>query len=192
MPFTIAEEKARLRRETRAFLSQLSPQARRARDEALFQVFLSLPELRAAETVFLFHGIPGREPDTARLFPLLAAMGKRIALPRMTPGYTLTLHYHDPAVPLHPTSFGLLEPDPALPTVAPSQIQLALIPALRYDRRGFRLGYGGGYYDRWLSDYQGLSVGLCPKALLLSTLPRSPYDLPVSLVLTEDGPLPKA
>ena len=48
-----------------------------------------------------------------------------------------------------------------------------------YDREGYRLGFGGGYYDRWLAGCSGWKVGLCRAALLQDRLPRGPYDIPV-------------
>ena len=62
------------------------------------------------------------------------------------------------------------------------------MPALACDRRGYRLGYGGGYYDRWLAGCSGWKVGLCRAALLQDRLPRGPYDIPVDLVVTETEP----
>ena len=61
-----------------------------------------------------------------------------------------------------------------------------LVPGLCYDREGYRLGFGGGYYDRWLAGCSGWKVGLCRAALLQDRLPRGPYDIPVDLVVTEE------
>jgi len=67
----------------------------------------------------------------------------------------------------------------------PGEIDLILVPALCYDRRRFRLGQGGGYYDRYLANYRGRTVGLCRDLVLQDALPREATDLPVGLVLTE-------
>ena len=77
---TPAEEKQALRRSVRKQLSALSPEALRNSDEALFSAFLALPQVQAAQTLFLFWGIPGREPETGRLAELLTAQGKRVEL----------------------------------------------------------------------------------------------------------------
>ena len=67
-------------------------------------------------------------------------------------------------------------------------LALALVPGLAFDAAGFRLGYGGGFYDTFLADFPGTTVGLCRTCQLSAVpLPRGPYDLPVGLVVTEDG-----
>lgn len=86
MTSTITAEKAALRRRVRAYLEGLSPRQRRESDDALFARFLSLPQVEAADTLLLYHGM-GAEPDTARLFPALWARGKRLCLPRCLPGH---------------------------------------------------------------------------------------------------------
>ena len=82
----------------------------------------------------------------------------------------------------HP--FGILEPDEGCPLVPTEEVDLVLVPALCYDRRGFRLGMGGGYYDRWLEQYDSLTVGLCRAALLQDTLPTESHDRPVDMIIT--------
>ena len=78
MPSTTTAEKAELRRRARQYLRELSPQVRRASDDALFARFLALPQVEAADTLLLYHGMGG-EPDTARLLPALWA--RRSACP---------------------------------------------------------------------------------------------------------------
>ena len=69
--------------------------------------------------------------------------------------------------------------------ISPEEIDLVLVPGLCYDRQGYRLGFGGGYYDRWLAGFPGLRVGLCREAVLQDRLPVEHHDLPVDLVVTE-------
>lgn len=161
----------------------MPPQARRAEDQSLFSAFLSLPELESAHTVFLFYGV-GTEPETALLIPALLERGKRVALPRLVAQHGMQVHLYCPDRPLVPHPFGLLEPDEDCPPVSPEQIDLTLVPALCYDRNGFRLGLGGGYYDRWLPQYRGVTVGLCREQLLHGQLPTQPHDRPVDVVIT--------
>lgn len=180
---TTAEEKAPLRAQLREQLAALPDTRRTAEDETLFAAFLSLPEVVRAQTLFLFCGM-GTEPDTSRLFSPLLAQGKRIALPRMLPGRQMEVRQFCPDRPLIKHPFGILEPDEGCPLLTPESIGLVLVPALCYDRKGFRLGMGGGYYDRWLSCYHGLTVGLCRQWLLQDRLPVQPHDRPVDVVIT--------
>lgn len=185
MAFTIAEEKAALRRAVRAELAQMTREKREESDSALFARFLALPRVEAAKTIFAFWGIPGKEPDTARLIKALADRGKVIGLPRMLPGHQMEVRRYDPDRPLVSVSFGILEPDEGCPILDQKDIDLALVPALCYDRRGYRLGFGGGYYDRWLAGFSGARVGLCRELVLQNVVPTEEHDSKVELLLTE-------
>ena len=85
------------------------------------------------------------------------------------------------------TRFGMDEPAASLPVVSPAEIQLALVPGLAYDRCGWRLGYGGGYYDRFLSTFSGVSLGVTFNDLLLESLPHGEFDVPMKWLVTEKG-----
>ena len=182
---TTAEEKARLRRQVRAQLSDLSPEELRESDQALFEAFLALPQVKEARSLFLFWGIPGREPETEILVRTLTARGKRVGLPRMLPEWGMEVRLFQPEVPMAQASFGIWEPPESAPLLKREEIQLALVPAVCYDRDRYRLGFGGGYYDRWLSGFQGFTVGLCRECVLQPQVPREAHDQRVDLLLTE-------
>lgn len=182
---TAADGKAALRHKVRLTLAGLSPEALCRSDDALFAAFAALPQVESASTLFAFWGIPGREPDTARLIRALTARGKRVGLPRMLPGRQMEVRLYDPDRPLIPAAFGILEPPADAPLLPREDIELALVPAVCYDRRGFRLGFGGGYYDRWLSGFSGITVGLCRDCVLQDQVPIEEHDRRVELLLTE-------
>lgn len=184
MPSTITAEKARLRRQALDWLATLSSQARIAGDEALFRRFLALPQIESVRTVLLYHGMD-TEPDTVRLLPPLWDMGKQVCLPRCLPGNQMEarLVQRDSTLVRHP--YGMLEPGPDCPLIPPDQIDLVLVPGLAFDRSGGRLGRGGGYYDRWLAGFSGITAALCRDGLLMEAIPRLPHDLGVDLVITE-------
>ena len=186
MPSTITAEKALLRRRARALSQGLSPQARRESDDALFARFLALPQVAAADTLLLYHGM-GAEPDTARLLPALWAMGKRVCLPRCLPGHALEARLVGPDSVLVPHPLGMKEPGTDCPPVERGELDLILVPGLAFDRSGGRLGQGGGYYDRFLAGYAGFTAALCRGELLLERVPREEHDLGVDLVIAEDG-----
>lgn len=180
-----AEEKQALRRQVRERLSQLTEAERFASDEALFARFLALPEVERAQTIFAFLGVPGREPDTRRLVEELHRRGKRVGLPRMLPHRQMEVRAYAPDIPMVQAAFGIWEPGEACPLLDKSVIDLALIPGLCFDRQGGRLGFGGGYYDRWLAGFSGLRVALCREPVLQDALPLEPHDLRVARVVTE-------
>ena len=184
MPSTITAEKARLRRQALDWLATLSSPARIAGDEALFRRFLALPQIESVRTVLLYHGMD-TEPDTVRLLSPLWDMGKQVCLPRCLPGNQMEarLVQRDSTLVRHP--YGMLEPGPDCPLIPPDQIDLVLVPGLAFDRSGGRLGRGGGYYDRWLAGFSGITAALCRDGLLMEAIPRLPHDLGVDLVITE-------
>lgn len=184
MPSTITAEKARLRRQALDWLAALSPPERIAGDESLFRRFLALPQIESVRTVLLYHGMD-TEPDTVRLLPPLWDIGKQVCLPRCLPGNQMEarLVQRDSTLVRHP--YGMLEPGPDCPLIPPDQIDLVLVPGLAFDRSGGRLGRGGGYYDRWLAGFSGITAALCRDGLLMEAIPRLPHDLGVNLVVTE-------
>lgn len=185
MTSTIDLEKKELRLQVREELSALSRSELVRGDNALFARFLALPQVEAAEIIFAFWGIPGKEPDTARLIRELVRRGKTVGLPRMLPGRRMEVRRCDPDRPLVKVSFGISEPGEDCPLIQREDIDLTLVPAVCYDRRGFRLGFGGGYYDRWLEHFSGVTVGLCREAVLQDRVPTEAHDAKVGILLTE-------
>ena len=109
-------------------------------------------------------------------------------LPRIIPeeNHRMVFHLYDADhLVTHP--FGMAEPAMGQPIVQAKEINLALVPGLAFDYYGWRLGYGGGYFDRFLKDFSGVSVGITYNALYLESLPNDSFDIPVQWVVTELG-----
>lgn len=150
----------------------------------LIRAFLALPELRTAQTVLLFYGVD-KEPDTRDLIAGLLRRGKTVALPRCLPGRRMEARAVTGLDDLCPGAYGIPEPGEVCPVVGRDRIDLILVPNLCCDKRGYRLGHGAGYYDRYLAGYAGITAALCPEEWLQEELPRDEFDLPVGLVLTQ-------
>jgi 5-formyltetrahydrofolate cyclo-ligase len=101
----------------------------------------------------------------------------------------LELRLWEQGTPLYEAGFGTLAPSELAPRVEPDVI---IMPLLGFDRRGTRLGYGGGYYDRTLErlSKRPRLVGLAFAAQQLATVPREPHDVPLDIVVTEEGVIP--
>ena len=185
MASTIALEKTLLRVNIRKQLTSMPISKMRESDDALFNALLALPQMAQAKTICLFWGITGLEPDTSRLVPKLLEAGKQVCLPRIISGFGMEVRRYTPESSMTQTSFGIWEPTLDCPLVEKDQVDLVIVPALCYDRRGFRLGYGAGHYDRWLADYKGMTVGMCRDTILQDAVPIEDHDKPVQIVITE-------
>lgn len=181
-----AEKKNRLRATLREAQERLTEMERVSGDRVLAERFLALEDVRASRTVLLYCSM-GAEPDTWVLLERLIGQGKRVALPRCLSGRRMETREYLPGLPLIRHRLGMLEPGEEHPFIDPGEIDLALVPALAYDRDCMRIGQGGGYYDRFLARFSGKTVGLCRDRMLRERIPCEAHDRPVDLVLTETG-----
>jgi 5-formyltetrahydrofolate cyclo-ligase len=111
---------------------------------------------------------------------------KRWILPRIIPKEDHRMVFHPYiAGRLIDHLFGMAEPAPDLPVILPEEIEVTLAPGLAFHRSGMRLGYGGGYFDRFLSKFNGVSVGVVFHALLLEKVPHDMQDVPMQWIVTE-------
>ena len=129
----------------------------------------------------------GGEIDIRPLMATLHTTGHGIALPFTPPrGHPLRFRRWQPGDPLVPGRFGTLVPTGA--EVTPS---LLLVPLLAFDRRGHRLGYGGGYYDRTIAALPGVTtIGVAFAAQEIPAVPSGPTDMPLDAIATERGLIP--
>lgn len=127
------------------------------------------------------------EVDTREIIRRALADGKKIAVPRCINGTRLIDFYYIKSMDdLAPGTFGVLEPDPdKCVKVDNFTNSLCLVPALCYDWNGYRLGYGKGYYDRFLSSYEGVAVGIQYSSCVRRGLPHGRFDHPVELLVTD-------
>lgn len=165
---------------------------REGREEAAEQVarrLLELPEIRAAEHIFACLSF-GLELDTWGLVERLRRLGKRIYVPRAEPRDG-SLHVHPYPCALRTLAFGLQQPPRGTPELAPDEIDttldVALVLGLGFDRRGYRLGYGSGYFDRFLAGRPFPAIALAFDEQLVEYLPAEPHDIPMHAIVTESG-----
>ena len=185
----MAEAKTALRAAQVAARDGLTPEQRAAATAAIVARVRSLPAWQRARGVLSYMAF-GSELDLGELHRELLLQGRLLVAPRVpAQGRALELRQvADLAHDLAPSRWGIPEPQPErCPLVDPAQIDLVLVPGVAFDRRGNRLGYGAGFYDRLFLRLapSALRVACVHDALLVDRVPAEPHDAPVDLLITE-------
>jgi len=179
--------KQALRAEVKEKIARLSEAYITESDDAVSKKLLSHDKYLAAERVFVYYSI-GREVSTRFIAETATRSGKSVCYPVVLPRGVMFFA----AVPkdrensgdfLSEEYYGIPCPPKNSTPVTAAADDVIIVPALCYDRRGFRLGHGGGYYDRYLSSCFAYKIGLCRSILLIDELPRETHDVPVDEVI---------
>lgn len=184
---TAALEKQRLREERLAAREALSEQERSVLDDRITQKLLATSEYAEATTVLTYVSVSS-EVSTRMIIESALRDGKTVAVPRCLPGHCLEFVAIVSLEQLVAAPFNLLEPAKELPAVTEDQKNnsICIVPALLVDTKGYRLGYGAGFYDRFLSTYPGKKICLAyQQSLSRTTLPHTAFDVAVDVVITE-------
>ena len=184
-PIDIRQYKQSIREESRKRRTEMEEQRRRERDEKIANNVRRLHQYSPSSTLLIYVSTP-IEIDTKKIIENAWADGKKVAVPRCIPETRLMeFHYISSFDDLKPGSFGVLEPDETLPIVEDFSGCLMIVPAMQFDIYGFRLGYGKGYYDRYMSRFTGVSAGLCYSEELRRHMYHGRYDKPVDIIVTD-------
>jgi 5-formyltetrahydrofolate cyclo-ligase len=184
--------KAGLRREMIARRDAMPEEQRLRMARLMVENLAQLPEYRAAASVLATMAI-GSEWNTRVFIDRARADGKAIVLPRISkqpPRHLEIYVVRDLEHDLVPGVWNIPEPDPArCRRVEFTDVDFALVPALAADRQGYRLGYGAGYFDGLLAGRKAIPfcATALPAAFLVDSLPHESHDVPVDLVLDENG-----
>lgn len=129
------------------------------------------------------------EVDTFQIIRRAWDEGKKVVIPKCNPKHkTLEFRTLTAFNQLESVYYGLLEPKPDMTEeVQPDEIDLLIVPGLAYTNRKFRLGFGGGYYDRFLQSYNGHTLSLAFHMQLVEKIPMEEHDLPVGKIITDQG-----
>ena len=183
-----AVQKKALRAEILAQRRAMTSAQRAAADAAIAEQILAHPDYAGAETVFAYVSMP-HEVGTRALLDRILQSGKRLGLPVCDPEtHTLTFYRLDAAEELVRGMYRIPVPPVSEDRrLTPDAATLVLVPMLAFDGEGYRLGAGGGYYDRFLAEYgQTVRVlGICYAENRLTQLPHDAYDQKISCCVTE-------
>lgn len=155
-------------------------------DKKLTMQFLSLDEYKKCKTLFAFVSTP-IEVDTSKIIETALKDGKRLAVPKCRDKTGLMDFYYISSTDcLKKGAFSIMEPDETLcEKVTGFSDGLCLVPGLCFDCQGYRLGFGKGYYDRFLEKFGGISVGICYSRCIEKELPKGIFDKNTDILVTD-------
>lgn len=182
----LKKAKREVRRRIVAERDAMGPAERAAESGAAARTFLDLPQVRRSSIVMAFWSF-GSELSTEPLIFGLHERGTTIVLPAIVDG-ELEARVYAPGDPVEPTPFGAYEPS-AGTALDPDRIDVVATPAVAFDRTGRRVGYGGGFYDRFFLRIRrdATRIGLAFDLQVLpdgQELPGGHFDLRVDMVVT--------
>lgn len=184
-PIDIRGYKQDLRARSKERRRNMKSEEKQLLDKAVADNVRRLKEYRPAKTILIYMSTP-IEVDTIGIIKNAWADGKRVAVPRCIPDTRdMEFHYIDNLECLSEGSFSVLEPDESLPIVTDFSGCLMIVPGMHFDMKGYRIGYGKGYYDRYMVRFTGISAGICYSGELKPFLYHGRYDRHVDIVVTD-------
>ena len=174
--------KKELRKAVRKTISELDAGYLSESDKGVLKNVLSLSEVKEANVILLYYSV-GREVDTRAMIDELYSLGKTIALPICQPEGIMSFYTYNGRM-TKDGFYGIPVPEDGR-ELNPAPGTVMIVPALAFDNEGFRLGQGGGYYDRYLASHELFAVGVGREELLLDKTPTDAYDIPVNVLVTE-------
>ena len=186
-------EKDKIRAEYKEIRDEIPSGTQVLKSVAIWKYFFDLPEYEKAKTVMIYSDIKS-EVKTNVFAERLFFDGKRVVYPYTDTEKQEIIPYEvDSSSRLMAGAFGILEPnlkfvkDGYVKEISKDEIDLVIVPGLVFDMFGDRLGYGGGYYDRFLKDFKGVKAGVCYSECVCYSLPEEDTDVRMDMLITEAG-----
>lgn len=184
--------RAAIRQQVRLIRQQLSASQQQVAAKSLVIQVKQLPQFNSSQHIALYLTNDG-ELDTSLLIQALWQLDKTVYLPVLhpfVPGYLLFIRY-DRTTPLQTNRFGILQPSLACHTIIPlAELDLIFTPLVAFDYKGNRLGMGGGFYDRTLSqlplNHHSRCIGLAHSCQQVPALPIASWDIPLQTIVTPE------
>ena len=179
------KSKKELRKRISEEISALPDDYIAASNAGLLHMIASFGAFETARNIMIYYSVK-REPATQAMAEVALSLGKTVAFPLCFQGGIMQARAVRCLGDLHPAMLGIPAPPDTAPVIAPEDLDIVIVPALAFDSEGYRLGYGGGYYDRYLRTIPAYTIGLARERLMKDELPREPHDIAVKCVLTEE------
>jgi 5-formyltetrahydrofolate cyclo-ligase len=180
----LVTRKRELRKKMLAKRASEDPQSRTEADRKILKTLVSLPAYEKANTVFCYVSTEG-ETDTLTLIEDALRKGKRVCVPLCQSMGVMHAHEITGLHDLQSGKYDIPEPGPECPLIPPEEIDLNIVPCVCVNPNGYRLGYGGGFYDRWLEKTEAPSVLICRESLISDEVPLEPHDRRTDILITD-------
>lgn len=179
-----SQDKNLLRKQIKELRANITD--KKNRDEVICQRFLSSDLFSKCDTVLVYCAL-SNEINTDLIIRTALSENKRVAVPCcINMQGTMEFYYINSLDDLHLGSFNIPEPDINVSKIVDNFLNaLIIVPGLCFDKKKYRLGYGRGYYDRYLQIHSLISVGLCYNSLVIENLPTNVFDKRVDYIITE-------
>ena len=183
----VKEEKRALRAHYKEKRRLISSDAKAVLDAALCRAITELDAFRRADVILAFY--PSfLEPDIIPVINEALKRKKRVAFPMCNVSdHTMRFKYVSDLSELKVGHYSIPEPPECNEEYSGEEFAISIVPALAFDKNGFRLGYGAGYYDRFLSDFNGISVGAAYSKFITEDLPHDRFDIKTDIIISERG-----
>ncbi len=184
-PLDIRNYKQDLRLKCRNKRTAMDAAKKAELDKCIAENVRRLKEYKPATTLLIYMST-SIEVNTEEIIKNAWADGKKVAIPRCIEGSRdMEFHYIENFSSVAPGTFSVLEPSPDLPMVTDFSGCLMIVPGMQFDMRGYRIGYGKGYYDRYMVRFGGISAGICYADELKPFMYHGRFDRQVDIVVTD-------
>lgn len=178
-------EKNMLRREIKKFRADMDIDYKKTLDSRIYANLLKCDVFFKADTVLIYNSTQ-IEVSTGRIIEYCLERCKNTAIPRCFPENKMKFYFYDGIEELQKSKFGIYEPRESNENEVKSfDNTVCILPALAVDKEGYRLGYGGGYYDRFLSEHEVVTIALCYSENMVNKLVHNEFDRRTAFAVTE-------
>lgn len=187
MQIDIQYEKNILRKDILIRRNSINNSERELKSRKILKRLISLDEIKITKNVCVYVS-KDSEADTICLIEQLIYMDKAVYAPKSDiKSNSMTFYKINSISELSIGAFSVLEPsENSEKYISSDESDVCIVPALSFDKRGFRLGYGKGYYDRFLKDFRGIKIGICFEEFVTESLPRFDTDIAVDMIISEN------
>lgn len=183
----VKDVKRKLRNQYKQYRLDLPADVKADYDKKICEALVQLVSFKYSDTILMYAPLEG-EIDVMPIAERALEMGKKVAFPRcIEEPRNLDFKYVSSLDELRSGSYSISEPTEDMESVTDLSKSICIIPGIVFDKEGYRVGYGKGYYDRFLAVYDGTKFGLAYSECIIDSVPRGRFDRHVDILISEKG-----